>query len=348
MAYRLAGNTTTAAPALVDLSPMLDMDRNVNKSEFSRYAEMPPARWRSILRSYPEHAQNVYKKLAAESEAYEAFHAAAHEQKQAHRQRHSKCNVEIRALNRQLDSAKKEHQPGISAQIADLQEEIAEICEAIATIDRDLEMRRPIFDLESVKLLMARNSSRAKRFKTFAPNLPVQSATKDERVLADVRAKVDDCVKSIRDVDLAPLPEESALEKAMVEIDKIAKGSAPDFSPLTRLAQHGFRTDVRTQGGIKWPTKHVRLDEFEPDPFRLLFWLFGDEIKERARAEIKKLQRPGALSLPERAERKAAIENERFELWRIEEALVTRLREAGRSDINYRREMPIQVLLRVA
>jgi hypothetical protein len=338
------------APALVDLSPLLDMSRNVNASEFSRYASMDPSKWRSILRSYPQHAQDVFKRLVAESESYEAFHATAHEQKQAHRLRHSKLNAEIRALNRQLDSMDKkkrlEYESGIKAEIADRQDEIAEIGEAIVAIDFDLEMRRPIFDPDAVKFLMARNSSRVKRFTTFEPNLPVQSAAKNEKALADVRAKVDDCVKSIRDVDLASLPEESALEKALAEIDKIAKGSAPDFSPLTRLAKHGL-TDARTQGGIKWPTKHVRLDEFEPDPFRLLFWLFGDEIKERARAEIKKLQRPGALSLAERAEKKAAIENERFGLWQIEEALVTRLREAGRTDIQYRPEMPIPVLLRL-
>jgi hypothetical protein len=347
MAYRLAGNTTTAAPALIDLSPLSGIDRNVSKSEFSREAALDPSRWRTISRLFPAYAQSTYKKWAAETESNEAIETAAYEQKQAHRLRHSKTNVEIRVLKRQLDSAKVEYQKGIKAQIADLQEEIGEIGEAIAAIDADLSRRRSAIDPEPIKLWMARNSSRARRFTTFEPNLPVQSSVKDEKTLADVRSKIDGYAKAMRDIDLALLPEESVEKALAAELDKLAKGSAPDFSPLTRLAKRGL-TDERTQGTIKWPERYVGgPHEFEPDPFRMFFWLFRSEIEERARAEIAKLQRPGALSLAERGEKKAAIENDRLGLWRVEEALVTRLREAGRLDVNYRRDMPIPILLRL-
>lgn len=345
MAYRLDGNTRSA-PAVIDLSPLSGVGMKISDSGFSREASLDSRRWRSILRSFPEIAQERYRQIAAVAETDEAFQAGAHSQKQDLRLRHSALNAQARALSRQIESTKPEHQHALKNQLADVKEEIAEVCEAVSATDFDLSMRRAAIDPAPVKDWMARRGSRAKTFTAYEPDLPAQSTAKDEKTLAEVRTKIDGCAKAMRDIDLAPLPGEDALEKALAEIDKIATASAPDFSPTTRLAKNGL-TDQRTQGTIKWPTKHVRLDEFEPDPFRLIFWLFGDEIKERARAEIKKLQRPGALSLAERAEKKAALENERLGLWRIEEALVTRLREAGRSDINYRSDMPIPVFLRL-
>lgn len=322
---------------------------NIGTKSSNVIATLDPRREAAIMRLYPAFALGRYKHLVKQEQRMEHQSEALFQQAQGIRLEVSKLNTNLRSNTSRLASASKEQRVLLEAENAEIAEQIADKREALEEIEAEKKTLTSPANVEDVRLYMLRMGGKhndGTRLSEYKSNLPAQSPEKDVKALADIRSKIDGCAARLRELDLAPLPEEMALEKALAQIDKIAKGSAPDFSPTTRLAKRGA-DDKRTQGEIKWPTRFVKLDQFEPDAFRLLFWLFGDEIKTRAHAEIKKLMKPGALTVAERAEKKLAIEIERFELWRIEEALVTRLREAGRVDINYRREMPIPVLLRL-
>jgi ribosomal protein L29 len=317
--------------------------KNIGTKAANVEAALDPKRERKLINAYPDFARNRYKALTMLEERMDAQREAFFVQAQNKRSEISKLNTDKRSNVSRLHGVSLRDRTILEAENAAIDEQIAEKREELIALEVEKKALVNPISVDEVRKYMIRASG--KRFTEYVPKLPAQSPEKDVKALADIREKIDSIDGTIHQIEIGSLPEKIARDAAFAQIDKLA--SAPDFSPLLRLSKNGF-DDRRAQGKIKWPTRYVGgRDEFEPDGFQLVLWLMKSELKARATAEIKALAKPDALTEAERAEKIEALKSEQFDLWRIEEAIVTRLREAGRLDINYRRGTPIPVLLRL-
>ncbi|RTL62122.1 MAG: hypothetical protein EKK42_32870 [Pseudonocardiaceae bacterium] len=326
--------TVSAASNFRNVSSPTSSDREVSSD---------PKRDAAAVRRFYPFAQNRLHDFEKREARNEATRVALFQQDQNVLKTIQALGVKLNAAQSSLATAKREHRRAWEFDIELIEAEIEDNKAARAEIRAEMQALTSPFDPNLIRKVMLRSDGT--KLKEFVPDLPHQTPDDDAKMLASVRAEIDSFDAKFRDLDLGQLPLERALEKAMADIDKIEKGSAPDFSRTLRLQTQPFSKD-RKQGEVVWPQRHLRGDEWETDPLRILFWLCGDEIRKRAKAEIKKLAKPGALSVAEREAKRKELESERFDLWRIEEALTTRLRESGRTDIDFRSAMPIQVLLR--
>jgi hypothetical protein len=125
----------------------------------------------------------------------------------------------------------------------------------------------------------------------------------------------------------SPRPAEDVAADVLREIEKRA------VAPKVRQAFAYDRTQVdgrpRAQG-VGWPTMYDKtLDDHVIDPVALLFWCCKDTIQKKITALLKEVAPPTGLTLAQRNEQIAAIDEE-LRLLEIEEcALTWRLLEAG-------------------
>lgn len=327
----------------------VDISTDLDRSS-SRHVEPQPGRERTIRARYPLFARTRYKNLNRDERAAEGAHAGRYELQQQVRSELSELNSRRAVLLREWDRL---NATDAKAQLGDIDAQIGEVESELA------DLRAPAncgaFDAEKVRTWLLRAQGKRRDgtlFEEFSPSLPAASVEKDERELAKVRAKIKALDEEIAKVDRAPLPVEMALEKAFAEIDKLA-GLTPDFSQTLRMTHVGFESERKAQGSVFWPVTAARngdgiLTE-SPNALAIAVWAMGDRMKELAEKEIREIASRSADPIPlaDREAARLAIVAGQFDLFRIDEALVSRLHEAGRTDVHFHPKTPIPALLRL-
>lgn len=137
--------------------------------------------------------------------------------------------------------------------------------------------------------------------------------------LARIRAEeVDPIRAAIRGAEIAWLPEEDAVRKAIAEIDKLVISGAPDVKGVFRLSKPNPAVRAQ-QGSIEWQKEYIGSD-YRNAGFAFVVWLHRDALVERVKKEIAALARPNALSVADREEKIAALKVRLLEAERREEA----------------------------
>jgi hypothetical protein len=317
------------------------ISRKTVSSGSARKASISAADFRKLLKSLPVEAQKRYKHFKEERERREYAHQARFDRIVVAQKTLAQRYAEKASLTR-FNAARE-----VPAELLkDADEAIAEAKDEISRINQEGKHADGSIDIELIDNTLAQH--RHRKFVLLSPRdeIPEQSAKDDIKLLAKLRGDMDAARERIRQIDLAQLPEEVALAKVMDSINRIATAATPDFAPTLRMQKQ--ISENRRQGDVKWPQKYLGNDRWEPDSFGMLIWLMRPELEKRAAKEISRLAKAdNAIPLADRPAAKAELDIEIRTLQYKEEFIVSRLHDAGRTDVKRRGPFNAFALLQI-
>ena len=117
---------------------------------------------------------------------------------------------------------------------------IAELEQVVADIDAELaetKPKPPIWPELAVLEKYIASQQLTTKWRSSVPEIKIPKGSTALDELARIRAEVDAIRAAIRGAEIAWLPAEEALQKAIEQIDRIAVVGAPDFRGLFRLSR---------------------------------------------------------------------------------------------------------------
>lgn len=285
----------------------------------------------------PETARAIFTEIESEEIAFEALSNGLRSQIVDAQAQLADASGRLRFAERDLDRAARDPEGAYAAAVEEARRGVERARARVKRIESqksDHERTRP-FSTEKIRSFFAANGGTFAAVTTVLPKGNLESSLKKNH---DARALF---LAELEQTDSADLTRDEAIAAMEAEVRRLAKPATA--ATCFKMRDAGLLGKRRAPGGIKWPRRHTP-DTSSIDLEALFFWLHGDAIIERLRAEMLARDNSDALSERERKLKRAEIEKSMRRLEFEEAALIHALRASG-ARVACRYDMSVEAVL---
>ena len=296
----------------------------------------------AVAAKLPPRARERYRKLAAAHRRAHVARQSAFDHVQSVSRQRGEVDFELAHTRRTYEDGDFEGSADEwRKRLAELQGQRDAFSAELEEAQREMQNIAAPYPLAAIDAWLASNAGR--RLKTATPSVPKGDS---KTALEKTRARLHDISGAIEETANARLPAKDAFERAVAEIDRVARNGMPYFA-RTRLVQTtesgGFNI-----GTVRWPTRYEDDGTPKIDAVALTVACLREQLIAMAKAECDRVAKDESgefepLTLAERKKRIADLKAEHLAAEYVEGALLEVLGDAATP----RHDMSVAALLQV-